>query len=180
MTTEPVRSQKAWPPQKKSIIFIATLYSAPYGHTWNSVINWARAYGHMQTVMTPGCRRKRWDKLTPVQICSQRGRTASLQRCWKPNYKWGGSFLRLNSLVDEVDCLGFQLVGAMQIGEDEDVGGVLHGQTGAERVLTHDFKSLQGVLEERRARKRLQWQKGNFILASLTSVSQVKWKVSHR
>lgn len=38
----------------------------------------------------------------------------------------------------------------MQIGEDEDVGGVLHGQTGAERVLTHDFKSLQGVLKERR------------------------------
>lgn len=146
------------PPPKKPPSFLLLLYIHLHMGTHETWLLTGREHTAtcrvsvlVPPVMTPGCRRRRWDKLTPVQICSQRGRTASLQRCWKPNYKWGGSFLRLNSLVDEVDCLGFQLVGAMQIGEDEDVGGVLHGQTGAERVLTHDFKSLQGVLQERRA-----------------------------
>lgn len=58
------------------------------------------------------------------------------------------SFLRVNSLVDEVDRLRFQLVGAVQVGQDEDLGGVFHRQTSAQSVLTHDLQSLQSILKE--------------------------------
>lgn len=56
---------------------------------------------------------------------------------------------RVNSLVDEVHGLRFQLVGAVQVGQDEDLGGIFHGQTGTQRVFTHDLQPLQGVLNER-------------------------------
>lgn len=56
----------------------------------------------------------------------------------------------MNSLVDEVDRLRFELVGAVQVGQDEDLGGVLHGQAGAQRVFAHDLESLQSVLKEDR------------------------------
>ncbi len=59
------------------------------------------------------------------------------------------SCLSVNSLVDEVDGLCFELVGAVQVGQDEDLSSVFHGQTGAQRVLAHDLQSLQSILKER-------------------------------
>lgn len=59
------------------------------------------------------------------------------------------SFLCVNSLVNEVDGLRFELVGTVQVGQDEDLGSVFHRQTGAQRVLAHDLQSLQSVLKER-------------------------------
>lgn len=53
---------------------------------------------------------------------------------------------RRNSLVDEVHSLRFELVGAVQVGEDEDLCGVLHGQARAQRVLAHHLQPLQSVL----------------------------------
>lgn len=60
----------------------------------------------------------------------------------------------MNSLVDEVDCLRFELVGAVQVGQDEDLGGVLHRQTGAQGVLTHNLQSLQSILSQTGDNKR--------------------------
>lgn len=54
-----------------------------------------------------------------------------------------------NLLVDEVDGLRFELVGAVQVGQDEDLGGVFHGQAGTQRVLAHDLQSLQSILEKK-------------------------------
>lgn len=56
--------------------------------------------------------------------------------------------LSTNLLVDEVDGLRFELVGAVQVGQDEDLSGVFHRQAGTQRVLTHDLQSLQSVLEK--------------------------------
>lgn len=56
--------------------------------------------------------------------------------------------LSTNVLVDEVDGLRFELVGAVQVGQDEDLGCVLHGQAGTQCVLAHDLQSLQSVLEK--------------------------------
>lgn len=52
-----------------------------------------------------------------------------------------------NSLVNEVDCLSFELVGAVQVGQDEDLGCVLHRQVAAQRVLAHHLQALQRVLQ---------------------------------
>lgn len=54
--------------------------------------------------------------------------------------------LSANLLVDEVDGLRFELVGAVQVSQDEDLGGIFHRQAGTQRVLTHDLQSLQSVL----------------------------------
>lgn len=59
------------------------------------------------------------------------------------------SRLGLNLLVDEVNSLRFELVGAVQVSQDEDLGSVFHRQAGAESVLAHDLQSLQSILKER-------------------------------
>lgn len=51
-----------------------------------------------------------------------------------------------NSLVDEVHSLRLELVGAVQVGEDEDLCGVLHTQARAQSVLAHHLQSLQSIL----------------------------------
>lgn len=51
-----------------------------------------------------------------------------------------------NSLVDEVHGLRLELVGAVQVGEDEDLCGVLHAQAHAQSVLAHHLQPLQSVL----------------------------------
>ncbi len=53
-----------------------------------------------------------------------------------------------NSLVDEVHSLRLELVGAVQVSEDEDVCGVLHAQTCAQSILAHHLQSLQSILTE--------------------------------
>ena len=58
------------------------------------------------------------------------------------------SLLRVNSLVDEVHGLCFELVGAVQVGQDEDLSRVFHRQAGAQSVLAHDLQSLQSILAE--------------------------------
>lgn len=55
----------------------------------------------------------------------------------------------MNSLVDEVNSLRFELVGTVQVSQDEDLGSVFHRQAGAESVLAHDLQSLQSILKER-------------------------------
>lgn len=51
-----------------------------------------------------------------------------------------------NSLVDEVHGLRLELVGAVQVGEDEDLCGVLHAQARAQSVLAHHLQPLQSIL----------------------------------
>lgn len=51
-----------------------------------------------------------------------------------------------NLLVNEVDGLRFELVGAVQVSEDQDLSSVFHRQASAQRVLTHDLQSLQSIL----------------------------------
>lgn len=60
------------------------------------------------------------------------------------------SGLSANSLVDEVHGLRLELVGTVQVGQDEDLSSVLHRQTGTERILTHDLQSLQCILKPER------------------------------
>lgn len=62
------------------------------------------------------------------------------------------SCLSVNSLVDEVDGLGFELVGTVQVGQNENLCGVFHRQAGTQGVLTHDLQSLQSILKQRRDR----------------------------
>lgn len=59
------------------------------------------------------------------------------------------SFLCVDSLVDEVDGLRFELVGTVQVSQNEDLCSVFHRQTGAQCVLAHDLQSLQSVLKEK-------------------------------
>lgn len=60
-----------------------------------------------------------------------------------------------NSLVDEVHGLSLELVGAVQIGEDEDLCGVLHAKTRAQSILAHHLQPLQSILPVTgRARER--------------------------
>lgn len=51
-----------------------------------------------------------------------------------------------NSLVDEVHSLRFELVGTVQVGEDEDLCGILRRQTCAQSVLAHHLQPLQSIL----------------------------------
>lgn len=51
-----------------------------------------------------------------------------------------------NSLVDEVHGLRLELVGAVQVGEDEDLCSVLHTQTRAQSVLAHHLQPFQRIL----------------------------------
>lgn len=51
-----------------------------------------------------------------------------------------------NSLGDEVYSLRLQLVGAVQVGEDEDLCGVLHAQTCPQGVLARHLKPFQSIL----------------------------------
>lgn len=71
--------------------------------------------------------------------------------------------LSANLLVDEVDGLRFELVGAVQVGQDEDLGGVFHRQAGAQRVLTHDLQSFQSVLEKTDGAQFFMWRLQNVI-----------------
>ena len=56
------------------------------------------------------------------------------------NGEWDGHIR-----VDKVDGLSFELVGRMEIGEDEDFGRVFRRQVGAQSFLAHHFESFQGV-----------------------------------
>lgn len=74
------------------------------------------------------------------------------------------SVLACNSLVDEVHSLRLELVGAVQVGEDEDLCGVLHTQTRAQSVLAHHLQPLQSILPmTERAREREEKQQVNYI-----------------
>lgn len=57
------------------------------------------------------------------------------------------NFEDANSLVDEIHCLSFQLICAVEVSQDENFCGVLHGEVTAEGILTHDLQTLQGILE---------------------------------
>lgn len=52
-----------------------------------------------------------------------------------------------NSLIDEVHGLRFQLVGTVQVSQDENLSSVFHRQAGAQGILTHDLQSLQSILK---------------------------------
>lgn len=43
--------------------------------------------------------------------------------------KDGGQIKGSHSLVDKVDSLGFELIGTVQVSQNQDLGSVLHGQT---------------------------------------------------
>ena len=61
--------------------------------------------------------------------------------------------LRLAHLLrvqhDEVECVGFELFGAVDIGETEDVAGDLHGEVLHQLLLAHRLQPLQLVLQEK-------------------------------
>jgi len=40
-----------------------------------------------------------------------------------------------------------QLVSAVQVGEDEDLGHVLHGKTTTQRLLTHHLQPIESILQ---------------------------------
>lgn len=46
-------------------------------------------------------------------------------------------FLKPHLPIDKIDGLSFELLGAVQVGEDERVGYVLHTQAAAQRLLAH-------------------------------------------
>ena len=48
--------------------------------------------------------------------------------------------------VDEVDGLSFELIGGVEIGQNENFGRILRRQVGAEGLLAHDFESLESIL----------------------------------
>lgn len=51
-----------------------------------------------------------------------------------------------DSRVDKLYRLRLQLVGAMQIGQNQRLGGRVDRQADAERLLAHHFQLLEGVL----------------------------------
>lgn len=53
---------------------------------------------------------------------------------------------RCYSLVDEIHCLSFQLIRAVEVSQDENFCSILHGEVTAEGILTHDLQTLQGIL----------------------------------
>lgn len=75
--------------------------------------------------------------------------------------------LSANLLVDEVDSLRFELVGAVQVGQNEDLGGIFHRQAGTQRVLTHDLQSLQSVLENIDGAQFFTWRLQNVVETSM-------------
>lgn len=58
------------------------------------------------------------------------------------------SYLGVNSLVDEVDGLGFELVGTVQVSQNKNLSSIFHRQTGTQRIFTHDLQSLQSILKK--------------------------------
>ena len=48
--------------------------------------------------------------------------------------------------VYKIDGLSFELVGGVEIGQNQNFGRVLRRQICAKRLFAHDFESLQGVL----------------------------------
>lgn len=55
----------------------------------------------------------------------------------------------MNSLVDEVNSLCFELIGAVQVSQDKDFSSIFHRQAGAQSILTHDFQSFQSILKDK-------------------------------
>lgn len=49
------------------------------------------------------------------------------------------NFEDANSLVDEIHGLSFQLICAVEVSQDENFSGILHGQVAAEGILTHNL-----------------------------------------
>lgn len=73
----------------------------------------------------------------------------------------------MDSLVDEVDGLRFELVGAVQVSQDEDLSSIFHRQTGAQSILAHDLQSLQGILLERGATRSIYFQSTSVFMSHL-------------
>lgn len=49
--------------------------------------------------------------------------------------------------VDEVNGVGFQLVGTVQISQDQDFADIVYGQVGTQGLLTHYLQPFQGILQ---------------------------------
>lgn len=49
------------------------------------------------------------------------------------------NFEDANSLVDEIHGLSFQLICAVEVSQDENFSGILHGQVAAEGIFTHNL-----------------------------------------
>jgi len=49
--------------------------------------------------------------------------------------------------IDKVDCVTFELVGAVQVGKYENVGCSVDRQRWTQRFFTHRFQSLQHILQ---------------------------------
>ena len=61
-------------------------------------------------------------------------------------WRWLTSVQAGDSLVDEVEGVRLELLDAVQVGEDEDLGGVLHRQICAQSILTHHLQPVQSIL----------------------------------